>query len=149
MYTPIKLHREADFDWFKILEKQVLLKAVFHRYYDNDNIPERMKDKILEYRSLYMKLRSDLKIKSGNWVTCACGSLCNVIPNRYGVKSEGPLDERLYQLGSLFHRNVSDEEWNEAMWTLEAIEIRAMELISAIYFGRIILNNHENKYVGV
>lgn len=38
--------------------------------------------------------------KSGSWVTCACGSQCDIIPRDEIGK---PLDDNLNELGSRFH----------------------------------------------
>lgn len=84
---------------------------------------------------------------AGNWVTCACGNQCSIIPRVKGhYKSAGePKDYQLYELGLDFSHAVSDmaqyyggdtggfeEARDEAIQTLAVIEKRSAVLIAQI-----------------
>lgn len=77
-----------------------------------------------------------------DWVTCACGNQCDVIPRGYDGK---PLDRRLKKLGreffvcikTMYYYFKADEEQFEncrhlAISTLHAIEARSQEIINQI-----------------
>lgn len=73
---------------------------------------------------------------SEDWVTCACGNQCSIIP-RYEESDcnyyEGsPKDDLLRELGIQFHSDIDDQNWVEAKNTLRAIERRSDELIQDI-----------------
>ena len=66
---------------------------------------------------------------SCEWVTCACGNLCDIIPrNRIGA----PKDYHLEKLGMMFHQFIDDGEWQKAKETLAKIEKRSEELIAKL-----------------
>lgn len=67
---------------------------------------------------------------AGEWVTCACGNLCERIPRM--TFSNAPEDPHLAELGSLFYDYVDGSEWKEAMETLVAIEKRADEVLKEL-----------------
>ena len=69
---------------------------------------------------------------SGRWVTCACGSQCDVIP-RWSDGS--PRDSLLTDLGVRFYGAIRRASWAEARDTLAAIETRSAELIAQITGG--------------
>ena len=71
----------------------------------------------------------NLEERSGEWVTCACGNQCSIIP-RY--KSGAPLDEELELLGIDFHEDILSKHREEALETLHAIERRSAEVIKQI-----------------
>lgn len=66
---------------------------------------------------------------AGNWVTCACGNQCDVIP-RFGAGA--PMDRELYDLGSEFSCEVDSKLWEDAEETLTKIERRSLEFIAAL-----------------
>jgi hypothetical protein len=79
-----------------------------------------------ERRSLRHRRATDL---SGQWVTCACGNLCNIIPrSTYGI----PFDNELEMLGISFHALIYDGQWDFAKNTLNLIEKRSSELMAEL-----------------
>ena len=66
---------------------------------------------------------------SGDWITCACGNQCDVIP-RY--ESGCPIDEELYHLGLRFHSCIAKENYSFAIHLLSEIEARSTYLINRI-----------------
>ena len=120
-YTETK--SKAPFDWFKALSK--------------------------DCKDMNEKEVKELANKSRDWVTCACGNQCAIIPRG----EEGiPVDKKLHTLGSNFHGsgisrmenamyNYFDEHENKKYlkqantWrlksidTLTKIEARSKELI--------------------
>jgi len=71
---------------------------------------------------------------SADWVTCACGNQCDIIP-RY--KSGAPMDEYLRYLGDEFDVKVRLADWCEAIDTLENIEERSGEIITETKAGEV------------
>lgn len=71
----------------------------------------------------------DLCDLSEEWVTCACGNQCDIIP-RDNVGA--PYDYRLDILGRNFHGCVKVANWQSAKATLSKIEARSAELIAEI-----------------
>jgi hypothetical protein len=66
---------------------------------------------------------------AGSWVTCACGTMCSVIPRR----SDGePEDNQLYSLGMQFYDAIDIENADLAKDVLIEIEKRSAELIKQI-----------------
>lgn len=66
--------------------------------------------------------------KAGDWVTCACGNQCSIIP-RIG---NAPIDGKLYTLGLEFPSAIADGDFLGAMEILHKIEERSCELIQEI-----------------
>jgi hypothetical protein len=62
------------------------------------------------------------------WVTCACGNQCDIIPR---TGSGAPRDAILNQLGGDegFYAAVSKKDWAEAINFLDMIEVRSAYLI--------------------
>lgn len=69
-----------------------------------------------------------LSILAGQWVTCACGNQCEIIPRNGGA----PVDGELHHLGLRFSSDVDDLNIEEAALTLEKIEKRSETLIKRI-----------------
>ena len=70
-----------------------------------------------------------LRVLSGQWVTCACGAQCAIIPRN----TEGePLDWELKQLGLAFHTAIDLENRSEAFDILMDIETRSIKLMNQI-----------------
>jgi hypothetical protein len=70
--------------------------------------------------------QTKLSRMAGNWVTCACGQLCSVLPrNNMGR----PLDVRLQMLGTAFFHRIEEKKWCEALSVLHRIEERSNELL--------------------
>jgi hypothetical protein len=93
--------RRKPFDWNKFLSKK--------------NISDRQWDKAEQL--------------AANWVTCACGGQCDVIP-RY--PRGAPIDNRLCNLGFDFYCYISSNDIDGAKETLMAIEKRSEYLIKKI-----------------
>ena len=68
-------------------------------------------------------------VKSGNWVTCACGQLCKDLP-RESDKDNEPKDMDLTTLGVYFHGNILNKDWLNAKITLNDIEKRTQFLLN-------------------
>jgi len=65
---------------------------------------------------------------SMEWVTCACGNQCELVPR----DTDGaPFDSLLHRLGQEFPRRISDFEIIEAEFTLRKIEKRSIEVLRA------------------
>lgn len=69
-----------------------------------------------------------LRELAGNWVTCAVGNQCDIIP-REGIV---PIDAELFSAGLAFDRHVKDLNIEQAVSTLERIEKRSEYLIKKI-----------------
>ena len=63
---------------------------------------------------------------SSDWITCACGQVCDVLPK--GLYSS-PLDEEASGLGMDFCDLICDEDWENAKTTLDKIEKRTIFLL--------------------
>lgn len=114
MKTYSEKKNEPPFDWFKALSQKITKK---------------------------FKLPEELREKSADWVTCACGNQCAIIPR----DEDGmPLDDVLIDLGTEFNQNVEDifeyqddvvlanHSRKEAIETLRKIEERSAEIIREI-----------------
>lgn len=71
---------------------------------------------------------SELCSLAGQWVTCACGNQCSIIPRDGGI----PEDFALFRYGIRFSSNIEDLDINKAAQTLEKIEVRSEYLIKQI-----------------
>ncbi len=83
---------------------------------------------------------SNAGVLAGNWVTCACGNQCDIIPRNEDWDGE-PTDKKLAALGSKFCDNISFLEdaviygeniktpQKKAKETLKKIEARSSQLI--------------------
>lgn len=69
-----------------------------------------------------------LKRLSGNWITCACGNQCNIIPRSHGA----PVDDELKYLGLYFHEAIEECNITQALSILNQIEKRSAYLINEI-----------------
>ena len=76
-----------------------------------------------EYLSTEHENASNL---AGDWVTCACGNLCDIIPRMGGGR---PYDRELERLGIIFHYEIMAGHWENAKNTLYLIERRSQEII--------------------
>ena len=102
MKTYAEQQGEKAFDWNKFLE----------------NPPEKGSEE-----------HWDAGVRSGDWVTCACGNQCDIIPR----SSLGcPNDDKLERLGSDFYTDVNAGEWECAKNTLYLIEKRSAEIIEGL-----------------
>lgn len=72
-------------------------------------------------------ISNELIVASEDWVTCACGNLCDAIPR---TKHDSPKDDRLFRLGLDFMNQVGAGDVEGAKETLEDIEIRSMEILT-------------------
>lgn len=96
-----------DFDWFAFLNQDMKLVS---------------EDHLEEANAL-----------ADNWVTCACGQLCEALPRGSG---NCPEDEKLYELGMDFAHTMSEVlhgqsniARDEAVEILKAIEARTTLLL--------------------
>lgn len=69
----------------------------------------------------------DLNDMSGDWVTCACGQLCNSLPRAKGGRPE---DSELCELGINFAKSVHKKDWKLAYKDLDRIEARTAFLLA-------------------
>jgi hypothetical protein len=68
--------------------------------------------------------------KANQWVTCAVGNQCTIIPRYLHDGSGGePQDRELRNLGMRFMHNIQNGEWGSAKYTLLQIEQRSAVLI--------------------
>lgn len=67
---------------------------------------------------------------AGDWVTCACGNLCAVIP-RYEPNGS-PKDQQLFFLGNQFMADINGAKWAEAQRTLALIEARSKAILRSL-----------------
>jgi len=65
--------------------------------------------------------------KSSNWVTCACGQLCDALPRDNDTRA--PEDDILSNLGVDFDQEIQSGDWDEARDVLFKIEARTTELL--------------------
>jgi len=95
---------ETKFDWYKELESAISRKPT-------------------------TKKRNLMIDKSFDWVTCACGQSCKDIPR----DSEGvPNDTLLQALGCEFSEFIQENNYWNAIYTLNRIEIRTSYLLDEI-----------------
>lgn len=66
---------------------------------------------------------------SNNWVTCACGNQCSIIPRD---EDGAPYDKLLGRLGMDFHAAISIRRRKRALEILKKIEVRSAQLIKEI-----------------
>jgi hypothetical protein len=66
---------------------------------------------------------------SDNWVTCACGNQCDIIPRD---RFSRPKDPNLKKLGIIFNYEIICESYGAAKETLSLIEARSAKLIAEI-----------------
>lgn len=64
-----------------------------------------------------------------NWVTCACGNQCSIIPRD---KLGRPMDNSLSQYGTSFAYSITYRNWHSAKYILKKIEERSAFLIKEI-----------------
>lgn len=95
-----KVFDEENWDWFKFLDLSKKKKLQFQDIADR---------------------------KSGNWVTCACGQLCDSLPRD---ESGIPEDEQLHALGVVFYDSIVDSDFKFAKKILKRIEKRSLKLIN-------------------
>lgn len=74
---------------------------------------------------------SDAVGRAGNWVTCACGNECSVIP-RDDIGE--PLDGKLAHSGMKFFRAIKARSAELALHQLRDIEERVSYLLSQPYY---------------
>ncbi len=97
----------VPFDWNKFLRNVIRRKT-------------RLPDE--EYKQVF-----DL---SSDWVTCACGTMCSIIPRGGRHNEDEPVDTALRDLGITFHKNISNKQWTKAKATLAKIEARSATIIN-------------------
>jgi len=95
-----------DFDWIEILQ---FLS-------DGGNISS-------DQRYVLMHMSKD-------WVTCACGQFCKVLPK---TQTGAPKDNELKTLGTAFYDYVRDRQWRAALYTILKIEARSKVLLEEHY----------------
>lgn len=101
--TYAETQNQAPFDWNKYLNERIA---------EHSQLPENWHEWI--------------KNKAGMWTTCGCGNQCAIIPRRY---SGEPCDLTLARLGMEFWFAVCDQDWEDAIATLQEIEKRSAVVI--------------------
>ncbi|MFT5347790.1 MAG: hypothetical protein ACI9M3_000824 [Bacteroidia bacterium] len=86
-------------------------------------------NEFLDQKEITEKEWDKAKDLAGEWVMCACGSQCDVIPR---WPAGGPKDELLYNLGMKFAYAIDNKNIQYAKETLQKIEVRSSELINEI-----------------
>tara|TARA_R110000737_G_scaffold171943_1_gene197445 strand:+ start:2811 stop:3152 length:342 start_codon:yes stop_codon:yes gene_type:complete len=69
---------------------------------------------------------------SSDWVTCACGQVCSVLPK--GEHANAPLDNELGDLGVDFCSEIEIKDWGNAKTTLDKIEKRTIFLLQQLNY---------------
>lgn len=69
----------------------------------------------------------ELEKRSGNWVTCAVGNLCDALPRDH---NGAPEDEYLFNWGNSFAHAISNRQWMLAKVLLSSIEERSTALLN-------------------
>lgn len=69
---------------------------------------------------------------ASEWVTCACGNLCDAIPRYIGISGSrygSPKDDKLVDLGYQFMGEIENRKVDSAKITLQQIEERSAEIL--------------------
>ena len=107
---------KKEFDWFIVLDLLIEGK-------EKEAI-----DYVCNYKLICdYELRDYLWGKSSEWVTCACGQLCDRLPK---YESGAPKDIELWGLGLDFNYYIRDKCYPSAKQTLTKIEKRTIELLN-------------------
>lgn len=77
--------------------------------------------------TLNSAVHGSARIRATDWVTCACGNQCAIIPR---TDTHAPLDIALSNLGLNFCGQIDIGNWSGASRTLRAIEARSTVLIA-------------------
>lgn len=104
MKTYAEENEEEPFDWNEWLEDAMQGKHSFADWEEANELAE-------------------------DWVTCACGSQCAVIPR---TKEGNPLDLKLMMLGVKFSYLISQQDYYGAKETLAAIERRSTQILAGM-----------------
>lgn len=118
VYVPYSVTRSREaIDWWKELDWLQTLKD------------KKKKKNYCETESERDR-REKLEFKAQDWVTCACGNQCSIIPrDRWNGH---PLDPQLFILGGDFFMHIDNRNYAKAAVTLMEIEARSSELITEI-----------------
>lgn len=73
------------------------------------------------------------RVLAGNWITCACGTKCDVLPRDL---RGCPKDVDLAKLGLIFQSEVLRGDWGFAQLILADIESRSAELLAQMNEGK-------------
>jgi hypothetical protein len=92
-------------------------------------------NKALSAKVISIKTWDELRHKAGDWVTCACGNQCAIIPR--SSDTGRPLDELLATLGGGggdggFYGAIVRRDKEEALHLLKLIELRSAYLIKEL-----------------
>jgi len=134
MNTTAIIFKKEPFNWFQALQTQEVRRAYLHQKTHTQKI--RWSPGYYNLEERYQLSAQVLSELSGDWVTCACGNLCDAIPRRddnagwgrSGLKGE-PVDFRLAHMGLQFSYQVRTEQYALAISTLREIEERAVEIL--------------------
>jgi hypothetical protein len=77
-------------------------------------------------KEIHVHQRVTLNRMAGNWPTCACGQLCELLERN---EDGSPADKELRILGLKFAEYVSGHKWCLALETFNKIECRTTELL--------------------
>lgn len=75
------------------------------------------------------ELKLWLDTQASQWVTCAVGNQCDIIPR---MNCGAPNDHTLRDLGNQFYLEISQGRFNHALLTLDSIEQRSAILIERL-----------------
>lgn len=112
MKTYMEEQKGESFDWNKFLKNAIRRKT-------------RIEQDVLD----------EVIARSQNWVTCACGNQCSVIPRFKDddwEDEDSPVDDELRELGVEFFECIEREAWVSAKNVLKEIEARSAFLIHEI-----------------
>lgn len=111
--------KKEEFDWFKVLDYLIKGDLTIAKNYVKLTNPITFAEEHSYYMTL-VKLSSD-------WVTCACGQLCQSLERN----DEGmPLDRIIRSLGEEFYSDIVNTNFKVAKETLEKIEKRTIQLLN-------------------
>lgn len=102
MKTYAEENEEEPFDWNQWLEDAMQGKHSFADWEEANELAE-------------------------DWVTCACGNQCKLIPR---TSAGEPLDDMLIRLGVQFSSHIRNLEYVKAKKTLAAIERRSAQILT-------------------
>jgi len=129
----MNIHKENPFDWFKALEEQQKLLLELDAYLESPSQDPIIQMEMDINNLIYQKEKRKLKDLASNWVTCACGNLCDVIPRRDDNSVREPADAILSSQGLIFSIAIGDSNWTLAIESLKLIEARAIQVLEELY----------------
>ncbi len=127
-------------DWNKVLSKMSLIVKKLPKdlllAFKNTNMSREVRAGLLFQwiSSKEINFLTKHNIRSADWVTCACGSICKALPR---MSNGVPADAQLTRQGSYFHKYIGGLEVNKAKETLKTIENRSAYLINKEFIKQV------------